>query len=279
MRERDEALASRQGHRADDSEEARVVQTVEQAHLAEEAEEETRTFGEESYRNPDFLDAPGGIAVGQSIDDGEIIRRVVRAYKSDRLPDSKPTAVWEFIYTSRQAPLHDVLTGDDLSAIENLLRRPGDSNLFYGFDNLFVDRVRPLTQLDKAQASAYLAKHTRRQHDKLLHCAEIIGALRHENLESGEFKYGSIPLDSLLEAMDRRLGVKLEFPNPFPDEFGLMSSRGLIGVRAIHAIYQAWRLRELTREIPNPRVVEIGGGLGRTAFYFLAVGDQRLHYY
>jgi hypothetical protein len=93
-RERDEALASRQGHRADDSEEARVVQTAEQARLAEEAEEETRTFREESYRDPDFLDAPGGIAVGQSIDDGEIIRRVVRAYKSDRLPDSKPTAVW-----------------------------------------------------------------------------------------------------------------------------------------------------------------------------------------
>jgi len=62
----------------------------------------------------------------------------VRAYKSDRLPDSKPTAVWEFIYTSRQAPFHDVLTGDDLSAIENLLRRPGDSNLFYGFGNLLL---------------------------------------------------------------------------------------------------------------------------------------------
>ena len=127
-RERDEAVASRQGHRADDSEEARVVQTAEQARLAEEAEEETRTFREESYRNPDFLDAPGGIALGQSIDAGGIIRHVVRAYKSDRLPDSKPTAVWEFIYTSRQAPLHDVLTGDDLSAIENLLRRPGDSS-------------------------------------------------------------------------------------------------------------------------------------------------------
>jgi hypothetical protein len=162
--------------------------------------------------------------------------------------------------------------GDDLSAIESLLRRPGDSNLFYGFDNLFIDRVRRLKQLNKAQASAYLARHTKRQHDKLLHCAEVMGALRYENPESGAFKYGSIPLDSLLEAMDQRLSMKLEFPNPFADEFGLISDRGIIGVRAIHAIYQAWRIRELTRGIPNPRVVEIGGGLGRTAFYAWQLG-------
>ena len=66
--------------------------------------------------------------------------------------------------------------------------------------------------------------------------------------------------------MDERIGLKLRFPNPFPDEFGLISSRGIIGERAIHAIYQAWRIRELMSGIPNPRVIEIGG-LGRTAFY------------
>ena len=53
-----------------------------------------------------------------------------------------------------------------------------------------------------------------------------------------------------------------------------MSARGVIGVRAVHAIYQAWRIRELLRGIPNPRVVEIGGGLGRTAFYFLLLGVE-----
>jgi hypothetical protein len=273
-RARDEAVAPGRGQRVDNSEETRTSQTAAKAQLAEEAEEETRTFQEESYRNLEFLSAPAGVAAGESIDDAEIIRRVVRAYKSDRLLGSKPTAIWEFIYNTRQAPLHEILSGEHLTAIENLLRRPGDSNLFYGFDNLFIDRVRRLKQLDKAQADAYLAKHAKRQLDKLLHCAEIMGALRCENPESGAHKYGSIPLESLLEAIDQRLGVKLRFPNPFPDEFGLMSARGVIGVRAVHAIYQAWRIRELVRGIPNPRVVEIGGGLGRTAFYSLLLGVQ-----
>ena len=101
-----------------------------------------------------------------------------------------------------------------------------------------------------------------------------MGAIKYENPEAGAFKYGSIRLESLLEAIDQRLGVKLTFPNPFPDEFGLMSTRGIIGVRAVHAIYQAWRIRELLRGIPNPRVVEIGGGLGRTAFYSSQLGVE-----
>jgi hypothetical protein len=273
-RERDEALALRRDRRVNGSEEMRAVQTAEETRLTEEAQEETRTFEQESYRNLEFLNAPGGIAVGEPIDDAEIIRRLLHAYKSDRSADVTATALWEFIYNTRQAPLDEILLGDDLTAIENLLRRPGDSSLFYGFDNLVIDRVRRLKQLDKAQADAYLAKHTKRQYDKLLHCAEIIGALPYENPEDGGFKYRPISPDSLLEAIDQRLGVKLRFPNPFPDEFGLMSTRGIIGVRAVHAIYQAWRVRELVRDIPNPRVVEIGGGLGRTAFYSWQLGAK-----
>ena len=99
-----------------------------------------------------------------------------------------------------------------------------------------------------------------------------MGAVLYENPEAGAFKYGSLPPDSLLAAIDQRLGVTLKFPNPFPDEFGLVSARGVIAIRAVHAIYQAWRIQELVRGIPNPRVVEIGGGLGRTAFYSSLLG-------
>src|SRR5271155_187554 len=81
--ERDEALALRCEHKDKDSEETPAFQVAEKTPLSEEAEQETQTFEEESYRNPEFLNAPRGIAVGESIDDAEIIRRVVRAYKSD----------------------------------------------------------------------------------------------------------------------------------------------------------------------------------------------------
>ena len=167
-------------------------------------------FQEESYRNLErSLNAPVGVAAGKSSDDAEIIRRVIRAYKSDPLPGTKPTAIWESSTIPDKRPFMRSCLSNDHTAIENLLRRPGNSNLFFGFDNLFIDRVRRLKQSDRGQADAYLAKHAKRQLDKLLHCAEIMGALRCENPESGVHKYASIPLDSLLEAIDQRLGVRL----------------------------------------------------------------------
>jgi hypothetical protein len=56
-------------------------------------------------------------------------------------------------------------------------------------------------------------------------------------------------------------------PNPFPSEWGLVSSRGIVSFRVPQALYQAWRIAQLLKGIEKPRVLEIGGGLGRTAFY------------
>ena len=86
-RELDKALALRGDRRVSGSDEMRVVQTAEKTQLAEEVEEEIRTFQEESYRSLDLLNASGGIAVGELIDDAEIIGRLLRAYKSDRSAD------------------------------------------------------------------------------------------------------------------------------------------------------------------------------------------------
>ena len=38
------------------------------------------------------------------------------------------------------------------------------------------------------------------------------------------------------------------------------------------ALYQAWRIKKLLNGIQNPRVLEIGAGLGRTAFYANELG-------
>src|SRR5205823_4579304 len=70
-----------------------------------------------------------------------------------------------------------------------------------------------------------------------------------------------------LKLIDRSLGFKVPVPNPFPEEYGLISERGIISYRVPQALYQAWRISRLVRDIKNPRVLEIGGGLGRTAYY------------
>jgi putative sugar O-methyltransferase len=47
----------------------------------------------------------------------------------------------------------------------------------------------------------------------------------------------------------------------------LVSSRGIVSFRVPQALYQAWRIAQLLKGVDKPRVLEIGGGLGRTAFY------------
>ena len=111
-------------------------------------------------------------------------------------------------------------------------------------------------------------------HDHLIRVAEAIGALRCENPEApgSTPMYGIKPTDDLLAAIENAMGCEIRFPNPYPDETGVKTSRGVASYRAIHAIYQAWRIRELLRGIPKPRVLELGAGLGRTAYYARQLG-------
>lgn len=67
--------------------------------------------------------------------------------------------------------------------------------------------------------------------------------------------------------------MRVEFPNPFPNEFGIRTSRGIASYRAIQALYQAWRLKTLSLGSKEP-IIEIGSGLGRTAFYAWRMGLQ-----
>ena len=72
--------------------------------------------------------------------------------------------------------------------------------------------------------------------------------------------------ESVLTELNKSYGP-FSVPNPFPGEHGLKSSRGVISYRVPQSIYQAWRIKQLVHGISNPRVLEIGAGLGRTAYY------------
>lgn len=107
-------------------------------------------------------------------------------------------------------------------------------------------------------------------HDNLLRLAEAIGARPKYNPEPDGCGALLPPVEEILASLDAALGAKIVFANPFPGETGLITSRGIASYRAIQAIYQAYRLVEVAGR--GARVVEIDGGMGRTAFYAHAPG-------
>ena len=101
--------------------------------------------------------------------------------------------------------------------------------------------------------------------------AEAIGVERCRNPEYAE--PALLPdVEPLLERIDGAIGSPLQFPNLFPGEVGLATPRGVASYRAVQAIFQAWRISELVDGHPGARVLEIGAGLGRTAYYATQFG-------
>jgi SAM-dependent methyltransferase len=77
--------------------------------------------------------------------------------------------------------------------------------------------------------------------------------------------------EDVLAELDKAC-TPFSMPNPFTNEHGVGSSRGVISYRVPQALYQAWRMKQLLDGIQNPRVLEIGAGLGRTSFYANELG-------
>ena len=75
-----------------------------------------------------------------------------------------------------------------------------------------------------------------------------------------------------LRQVEEFLGEEIDFPNPFPGEFGANTDRGVASYRAVHAAYQAWMVRTLLESRTESSVVEIGAGLGRTLYYLFCKG-------
>ena len=161
--------------------------------------------------------------------------------------------------------------GGDESHLEDLLNNPSQTDLFYGTDSLFRERYEQMKQW----SAETFAEYSRYLCNGLVRLAEATGAVPLWNPEGCGVQYsgypvgertGSVDIESILTLIDKKIGATIEFPNPFVGEFGVQTSKGIASYRAAPAIYQAWRLRLLSRSYGR-RVLEIGGGLGRTAYY------------
>jgi hypothetical protein len=219
------------------------------------------------HRRPDVVrKVPTAWSTGTTADDGVLIDRIIEAYRrSASTVGADVESLWGKFFHEFHSEIHSALIRGPRSRVEEILRNPATSDLFYGFDSLSrVLLCNPRVVEIEAPALAL---------DGLLRLAEAVGVCRLDNPERYSIRRPPhIDVNTVLEALDKALGISIPINNPYPREFGARTGRGVLSYRVPQAIYQAWRLREMTANLESPRFLEVGAGLGRTAFYANALG-------
>jgi hypothetical protein len=199
-----------------------------------------------------------------------LVVRVALAYRSAvRTPVGSTDSMWLSTFAEGNKATHETLENSPIDEIAAMLRDPGSSMLFYGFDNLQAAEAH-LRGTEERFSSLH-----RMTYDTLLQTARAVAARRVEYPEAGVDHDDAPPVEELLEQLDKAFGFKIDFPNPFAGEIGIRTSRGIVSYRAAQALFQAYRTRQLVGDPAKANVMEIGAGLGRTAYYALRMGIGR----
>ena len=207
------------------------------------------------------------IGKGTTIDDGRIVGRLIESYRKFSFQESEKESSWSALFDAHHVRIHEAFMNGSIREVSEILSNPASNNIFFGFDELtlaYIDvfKSNPKTLLDMCQ-------------DDLFRLGEAIGELPLSNPEAEAVVCDtSKPTDELIFSIEKGLGIKLEFPDIYPDTIGLLSSRGTVTYRAIQALYLAFRLENTLKSIGKNggSVCEIGAGLGRSAFYANKMG-------
>ena len=229
--------------------------------------EVSRQVSTGSFR-PNLMLAPVAGCTGPApADDSGIVERAVKAYNlAAKEQSSGSGSMWEGFFQQKVSAIHRVFRQEDFGAAAAILRDPSSSDLFFGFDSLGL--VSRATFEDPGARQLHAAECL----GGLVRLAEAIGALRLYNPAQALSQVTPLAADPVISAIEKVMGIALSFPNPFPNEHGLRTERGIVSYRAPQSLYQAWRIRQLVKGISRPRVLEIGAGLGRTAHFARALG-------
>jgi hypothetical protein len=219
-------------------------------------------------RDRDYRAEPAK-AIGELSSNPKLVERLLAAYRRT-FKKEHYGSMWGTIFEQNHLAIHQVFMAGTAAAAEQILRDPASTELHHGFDTTVAEFTK---RLMASEATARgLAKACKM---KLVTLGDALGVTALDNPEAYCAHPEPTPApetDELLERIERALGFRIDFPNPFPNEFGLATKRGIAGYRAINALYQAHRIKTLVAPIRNPRILEIGGGTGRTAYYAHKLG-------
>ena len=195
-----------------------------------------------------------------------LIRRMIQAYQAANVDTYDGPSMWTLYFQEKHLDAHKALMTGDVAAVSRLWSNPADSFIFWGFEELH-----PIYTAARKGNPAALDGTAERVYDNLVRLGEAAGVARLEYPEAPQ-KTTLESVEAILEGLDRIMGFRIDFPNPFPCEYGLQTSRGVASYRAIQALYQAYRTKLLLADRPDAKVLEIGPGLGRSAYYCVKAG-------
>jgi hypothetical protein len=201
--------------------------------------------------------------------DQSLLRRIKASYRQSIAKYKQPEgSMWASI-ADRRNDIHEALLEDDDDRTAELLGHPSRTELYYGMDTVVAHLVDALRAFEAAQVHVKNAVQTH-----FVAMAESIGATRSWYFEvQGQRSEPAIAdFEEMLDSVDRLLGTRLLYPNPFEDEFGIQTSRGIIVARTPMAIYQSWKVGLLCNLVSGQKILEIGPGNGRSVFYSYSAG-------
>jgi hypothetical protein len=236
---------------------------MDELHKFREGESKPRTQRRILLHRAPRLAGQVGEVLQNAKPDRALTARVVEVFR--RGISQTGNSIWLNEFAKNKQSCVTILMNEGIAGAEMLLTDPGGSMLFYGFDNIHsgdVPQNRAAWWRNWMHSLAY---------DSLLQLTKAAGGIRVENPEPGIHPDESPEPEFLLSALDELLGFKVDFPNLYRGEIGLQTSRGVASYRAVQSLYQAWRISMLA---PKGRICEIGGGLGRTAYYSMRMGAK-----
>jgi len=203
----------------------------------------------------------------------QALSRIAKAYNYCwSIAETKEFSLWGSIIFKRHSLFHEVAKQENLGRLRAMLEWPATNDLFYGFDNLYQE-----ISSTCREGSPELKGYGLVCMDRLVTLAEAVGARRqwHPEADTWADPIQQSP-DDVIGSIEKVLGIRLDFPSPFRQAFGLPTARGLVSDRAIHAIYLAFRMVQLSQQPPGRSCfLEIGGGLGRAAYYSHRLGVRQ----
>lgn len=206
--------------------------------------------------------------ISSNENDKIILERLKKYYATNKnkFSPSETIDMWQDSYVPMYQSLFEYLEKNEdekaLVFLNNMCKNEATSGYFSGYVRENKD-VKP-----NKYANMLIGVSSLYHMDALVGFAEWLGVIHAESFDhnSREHYVYSEP-DEIINLIEQNSDIKIKFPS-FQDGYhGIVSSKGIFSNRHFIYMYIALRIKELCKDIPNPRICEIGGGVGLLAYY------------